>query len=96
MATRKVQWELPTTYTDGTAIADKSAIVTHIFVDGVEVGVSSPGATEWVGEVPSSPGQTLVFTAACELAGQMSAQAEGVAFQIPFLVPNPPTGLRIS
>ena len=96
MATRKVEWALPTTYTNGTAIADQSQIVTHIFVDGVEVGVSAPGASEWTGEVPSSPGQSLVFTAACELAGQMSAQAEGVAFQIPFQVPNPPTGLRIS
>jgi len=96
MATRNVKWTLPTTYTDGSAIADQSQLITHIFVDGVEVGVSSPGASEWTGEVPSSPGQTLVFTAACELAGQMSAQAEGVVFKIPFLAVNPPTGLRIS
>lgn len=98
MATRTVRWDLPTTYVDGSPILDPSKIVTHIYADGNEVGVSTPGASMWTGDVPSVQGQTIIFSARCELAGvddPLSAPAE-VTFVTPFLATSPPTGLSIT
>jgi hypothetical protein len=57
MAQRTVYWELPSTYNNGTAIPPEiiAKLVTHIFRDDVEVGVSAPGATEMVVTVDEIP-----------------------------------------
>jgi hypothetical protein len=101
MAQRKVEWTLPTTYSDGSAIPAEVAakLVTHIYRDAVEVGVSAPGATEAVIEVAEVPGQSYVYTGRCEVDGiddPLSAPSEVALFTAPFLVAGPPTGLRIS
>lgn len=98
MAIRKVSWVLPTTYTDGTS-TDQGKIITHIFVDGVEVGASDPGATEWQGEVAGAEGATLRFSAACEMDGvadDMGPFSPEVIYNVPFRRVSPPTGLTIS
>lgn len=94
MATRTVKWDLPTTYLDGSPILDPSKIVTHIYADGKEVGVSDPGAAMWTGDVPSAQGQTIIFTAKCEMAGvddPFSPASAEVTFVTPFLATTPPT-----
>jgi hypothetical protein len=98
MASRGANWVLPTTYTNGEAIlpADQAKIVTHIFMDGVEVGVSSPGATQWDGEIDMVQGQSYKFTATCEINGLFSVASPEVTFTVPFFPPNPPTNLAIS
>ena len=101
MAQRTVYWELPSTYSNGTAIPPEiiAKLVTHIFRDDVEVGVSAPGATEMVVEVAEVPGDTDAYYGRCEVDGindPMSAPSEVVVLTIPFLAVNPPTGLRIS
>jgi hypothetical protein len=99
MATRTAAWVLPTTYTDGSPILDQSKIVTHIYADGVEVGVSAAGGVLWSGEVASVQGQSIVFTAKCEFAGvddPFSPASVEVTFVTPFLATSPPTGLSIT
>ncbi len=101
MAQRTVYWELPTTYSNGTAIPPEiiAKLVTHIFRDDVEVGVSDPGATSMVVTVDEIPGDTDAYYGRCEVDGvadDLSAPSEVVVLTIPFLVVSPPTGLRIS
>ena len=98
MASRNATWVLPTTYSNGEAIlpADQVKIVTHVLMDGVEVGVSSPGASSWDGEIVMVQGQSYTFKATCELDGQTSLPSPEVVFTVPFVPTNPPTGLTIS
>ena len=95
---RTANWTLPTTYSDGSAIdpADQAQIVTHIVMDGVEVGTSAPGATSWTGDLPMNYGGTYLFSVHATLNGQTSISTPEVSFTVPFRVPNPPTGLSIS
>lgn len=94
MATRTVNWVLPTTYVDGSAITDPSKLITHVFADGVEVGASLPGASSWTGDVPSVPGQVIRFTAACEMDGvpdDLGPSTPEVVFAVPFPMAGRPT-----
>jgi len=98
MAIRTVSWELPTAYSNGGTL-DQSKVVTHIFVDGIEVGVSDPGATSWQGEVAGAEGATLRFQASCEMDGvadDMGAMSPEVIFNVPFRVVGVPTIVSIS
>jgi hypothetical protein len=98
MATRGATWTLPTTYVNGEAISaeDQAKIITHIYMDGTEVGVSTPGASSWEGEIDMVQGQTYVFAAKSEINGQFSVATPEVSFTVPFFPPNPPTDLVIS
>jgi len=101
MPQRKVSFILPTTYENGETIpADKAAkLVTHVYVDDVEVGASVPGASQWVGDVPQEQGQSLTFSCRCEVDGvadDLSPESAEVVFALPFLQTSPPTGLSIS
>ena len=95
---RTATWKLPTTYSDGTVIppGNVARIVTHLYMDGVEIGVSTMGAATWSGEIAMVMGQTYNFTAACTLDGQTSLPSPEVAFTVPFVHTNPPTSLIIS
>lgn len=95
MAIRKVAWTLPTHDTDGDAL-DQSELITVIYADGVEVGRSDEGATEWEGDVPSVPGQAVSFTARCVYHGNESTLSEAVLFTVPFGIPAPPVIVAVS
>ena len=98
MAARSATWTLPTTYANGDPITteDQALIVTHIFMDGAEIGASKPGESTWTGDVVMVQGQTYHFTATCEINGQFSVASPEVTFEVPFFPPNPPTGLAIT
>lgn len=101
MAQHTVYWSLPTAYSNGEAIPPEvqAKLVTHIYRDGMEVGVSAPGATEASIIVDDVAGQSYSYMAKCEVDGipdDLSAPSEVVTLTIPFLQVNPPTGLRIS
>jgi len=93
-------WTLPTTYTDGNPIPAGTPLVTHLFMDGVEVAVSPPGATDMDFDVVLEPGKSYTFSAKCEVDGvpdDLSAPSDPpFVFVVPFQVVNPPVGLSIS
>jgi len=88
---RKLSWENPTAYTDGTVLgpAEAARIKVHVFRDGSEVYVTLPGVTEWPIEV-GNPGTTSTWELAAELDGQVSAIIHSLAYTEPFLKPMPP------
>lgn len=101
MAQRTVYWELPSTYSNGTAIPPEvqAKLVTHIYRDGREVAISAPGATTVSFAVDEVQGQAYSYTARCEVDGvpdDLSAASEVVVYTVPFVATNPPTGLHIS
>lgn len=76
-----VSWDLPTTYTDGSAIApeDAARIEVAIFVNttggppwGTHIAASLPGATSVSFTMTTTAGQTYYFTATASLDGQVS------------------------
>jgi hypothetical protein len=92
-------WTLPTTYADGSIIPSGSLLVTHIFLDGVEVGVSSPGAVEMDFDVVLEPGKSYEFTGKCEVSGvpdALSAPSDPFVYFVPFPVVSPPSGLSFA
>jgi hypothetical protein len=94
---RKADWNLPTTYSDGTPIpAEKiAAIVCHIYRDGVEVQVTPAGATSAMIDV-GSPGNTSRWTMHALLDGSESVMSGEVQWTEPFPVPMPPVITAIS
>lgn len=93
-------WVLPTTYTNGDPIPPGTPIVTHIYLDGVEVAVSKPGETSVQFTAGLVPGESYNATAKCEVEGvedELSAPSDPpFVFVVPFLIANPPTGLSIT
>jgi hypothetical protein len=91
---------LPTTYENGDIILSGAPIVTHIFMDGVEVAVSPPGATSMDFPIVLEPGKAYSFTAKCEIDGiddELSAPSDPpFVYVVPFLVVSPPSGLSFA
>ena len=89
---RKLSWENPVTYTDGSPIPPEkvSGIKIHVFKDGAETYITLPGVTEWPIDV-GAPGATSSWELAAELDGQTSAKTAPLSYTEPFQVPMSPT-----
>jgi len=89
---RKLSWENPSTYTDGSPIPPEkvSGIKIHVFKDGAETYVALPGVVEWPIEV-GAPGTTSSWELTAELDGKTSAKTPPLSYTEPFPVPMSPT-----
>jgi hypothetical protein len=94
-----LDWKMPTTYTDGTAIPSTETITTTIFAgaSGAETqlvaGVS--GLTWTSGQEPANTKVCFYITATDVQQGTTSSATNEVCAQIPAETPDAPTNLTL-
>ena len=93
---RKLSWENPTSYTDGTPLPPEkvSGIKIHVFKNGAETYVTLPGVTEWPIDV-GAPGTQSAWELSAELDGMTSEKTAPLAYTEPFQTPVAPTRVAI-